>query len=118
LDYIFGHALLPDIYSELDQLLRVRGAPHSVLAMLTVGSAWRISCGTAGRRKGPPGPLCRFPRKDDLKPRGAILYSLRLHNRQCFRNGLSPIIQPGKIKRSMALNVCLLGECRLSMFNP
>src|ERR1700687_3145018 len=90
----------------------IRGAPHSGLAMLISRISLRISGGTVGR---PPRRL-DFQRQYDLNP-------LRCHFRtvsgfkiaRAFRTFGANRYSPAKIKRSMALNVCLLGECRLSM---
>jgi hypothetical protein len=40
---------------------------------------------------------------------------LRLHNRHAFRTVGASRYSSVNIKRSVAPNVCLLGECRLSM---
>src|SRR5450759_2833900 len=90
-DYIFGHARLPDIDSELEQLsVDPRRSPQRIgdahLADKLAYLRWYSWSATTAPRL--PAPI---------RSEAANRYS------------------PAKIKRSMALNVCLLGECRLSM---
>src|SRR6202795_3851294 len=86
--------------------------PHSGLAMLISRISLRISVDKFGRP----------PRRRDLQ-RQYDLHPARCHfitvsgfkTARAFRTVDANRYSPAKIKRSMALNVCLLGECRLSM---
>jgi len=80
--------------------------------MLISRMSLRISGGTAGR---PPRRL-DFQRQYDLKPAPCHFMTVSGFTiASAFRTVGANRYSPAKIKRSLALNVCLLGECRLSM---
>jgi hypothetical protein len=58
----------------------------------------------------------RLPAPNDLKPARCHFMTVSGFTiASAFRTVGANRYNPAKIKRSMALNVCLLGECRLSM---
>src|SRR6202166_2167334 len=90
----------------------IRGAPHSGLAMLISRISLRISGGTVGR----PPRHRDLQRQYDLNPARCHFITVsgfKIAN--AFRTVGAYRYSPAKIKRSMALKVCLLGERRLSM---
>ena len=90
----------------------IRGAPHSGLAMLISRISLRISVGKVGR----PPRRRDLQRQYDLNPaRCHFITVFGFKTARAFRAVGANRYSPAKIKRSMALNVCLLGECRLSM---
>jgi hypothetical protein len=86
--------------------------PHSGLAKLISRISLRISGGTVGR---PPRRL-DFQRQNDLNP--TRCHSMTVSGfkiARAFRIVGANRYNPAKIKRSMALKVCLLGKCRRCM---
>jgi hypothetical protein len=72
----------------------------------------RISVGKVGR----PPRRRDLQRQYDLNPARCHFITVSgFKTARAFRTVGANRYSPEKIKRSMALNVCLLGECRLSM---
>ena len=82
------------------------------LAMLISRISLRTSVGKVGR----PPRRHDFQRQYDLNPARCHFITVSgFKTARAFRTVGANRYSPAKIKRSIALNVCLLGECRLSM---
>src|SRR5450756_2067233 len=91
----------------------IRGAPHNGLAMLISRISLRISVGKVGR----PPRRRDLQRQYDLNPARCHFITVSgFKTARAFRTVGANRYRTAKIKRSMALNVCLLGECRLIPF--
>src|SRR5258705_13978063 len=93
----------------------IRGAPHSGLAMLISRISLRISVGKVVR----PPRRRDLQRQYDLNPgRCHFITVSGFKIARAFRTVGANRYSPAKIKRSMALNVCLWADCRLSILMP
>src|SRR5437016_1614891 len=87
----------------------IRGAPHSGLAMLISRISLRISVGKVGR----PPRRRDLQRQYDLNPARCHFITVSgFKTARAFRTVGANRYSPAKIKRSMALNVCLLESVR------
>src|SRR2546421_188827 len=86
----------------------IRGAPHSGLAMLISRISLRISVGKVGR----PPRRRDLQRQYDRNPARCHFITVSgFKTARAFRTVGANRYSPARIKRSIALNVCLCGDC-------
>ena len=92
----------------------MRGAPHSGLIMLIARISWRISGGTVGLP-----PRCRdLQRQYDLNPARCHFMTVSGFTiARAFMTVGTNRYSAAKIRRSVALKVCLFGKCRRWMLS-